>query len=120
MKAPSPADVVQRQLDAYNARDLAALLDVYAEDAQLFAHPDTPLASGRAALRERFATRLAEPNLHARLLHRTVCGAMVIDHEVVTRTFAEGPGTLELVMIYEVRGAHIARSWMIAGPRRVG
>jgi hypothetical protein len=112
-----PVTVVQRQLNAYNARDLDALVATYAEDAQLFEHPDKLLAAGRAALRARFAGRLAEPNLHARLVHRTVCAPYVIDHEIVTRTFPEGPGTIELVMIYEVRGAHIARSWMIPGAR---
>lgn len=114
-----PAAVIQRQLDAYNAHDLEALVATYAEDAQLLEHPDKLLAAGRAAVRERFSLRLREPNLHARLVHRTVCGTYVIDHEVVTRTFPEGPGTIELVMIYEVRGAHIARSWMIPGARQL-
>jgi len=35
----SPETVVQRQLDAFNARDIAALLAVYADDAELFDHP---------------------------------------------------------------------------------
>ena len=103
------AAVVQRQLEAYNARDLERLLASYAADAALFEHPDTLLARGKEALRARFALRLAEPNLHAALLHRTVCGDTVVDHESVTRTFPEGPGTLELVMIYEVRAGRIAR-----------
>jgi hypothetical protein len=42
--APSPAEaVVQQQLNAYNARDIDALLATYAEDAQLFEHPSTQL-----------------------------------------------------------------------------
>ncbi len=114
-----PAAVVQRQLDAYNARDLERLLAVYAPDAALFEHPDTLLARGTEALRARFAVRLAEPNLHAALLHRTVCGGTVVDHEAVTRTFPEGPGTLELVMIYEGRGGRIARAWSIVGAKRL-
>ncbi len=113
------AGVVQHQLDAYNARDLERLLAVYAPDAALFEHPDTLLARGTAELRARFAVRLAEPNLHAALLRRTVCGDMVVDHESVTRTFPEGPGTLELVMIYEVRAGRIARAWSIVGAKRL-
>lgn len=116
---PTPTEIVQRQLDAYNARDLEALLDVYAENAQLFEHPDKQLAAGRPALRARFAARLTEPNLHAALIQRSVCGSFVIDHEIVTRTFPEGPGRIELVMIYEVSGAAILRSWMIAGPKQL-
>lgn len=34
-----PESVVQRQLEAFNARDADALLATYAEDARLFEHP---------------------------------------------------------------------------------
>lgn len=117
---PAPGEVeavVQRQLDAYNARDLEALLEVYAEDAEVFEHPSTLLAAGRAALRERFTARLREPNLHAYLSKRIVSGCFAIDHERVVRTFAEGPGELDLVMIYEVRDGKIRRAWNIVGAK---
>lgn len=117
--APGASDVVQRQLDAYNARDLEALLQVYAADAQLFEHPATLLAQGSDAIRQRFQLRFQETNLHARLLQRIVMGSMVVDHEEVTRTFPEGPGTLELTMIYEVRGDRISRAWTLVGPKRI-
>jgi hypothetical protein len=112
-----PESVVQHQLDAYNARDVDALLAIYADDAQIFEHPSTLLAVGTAALRERVTARFKEPNLHATLLNRMVSGAFVVDHERVARTFPEGPGAIEVVMIYEVRGARISRSWAIAGPK---
>ncbi len=112
-----PAAIVQRQLDAYNTRDVDALLSIYAEDAEMFEHPATLLASGSAALRERFLARFQEPNLHAQLLNRIVMGQTVIDHEAITRTFPEGPGTLIMIMIYEVRMDRIARAWSIAGAK---
>jgi hypothetical protein len=112
-----PATVVQRQLDAFNARDLPALLGIYADDAELYEHPAKLLARGTAELRERYAARFQEPNLHAALHHRAVLGSTVVDHETVTRTFPEGPGTLDLVMIYEVSGRRIIKAWTIAGPR---
>lgn len=112
-----PAAVVQRQLDAFNARDIDALLATYAEDAQMFEHPSNLLASGAAAFRERYTARFQEPNLHATLLSRVVMGHMVIDHEEVRRTFPEGPGTLQLLMIYEVQSGRIARAWNIAGKK---
>jgi len=115
-----PEAVVQRQLDAYNARDLDALLAIYADDAEVFEHPATRVATGTEALRARFAVRFQEPNLHARLLNRIVSGDRVIDHERVTRTFPEGPGEMELVMIYEVRAGRITRAWTLVGPRRFG
>lgn len=120
MKSASGAEaVVQRQLDAFNARDIDALLKVYADDAQLFEHPATLLASGAAELRQRFSVRFQEANLHAALLKRIVSGAMVIDHEKVTRTFPEGPGEIELVMIYEVKGDRIVKAWTIPGAKTI-
>lgn len=115
-----PASVVQRQLDAYNAHDLDALLATYAPDAALYEHPSTLLAMGHHALRERFDARLREPGLHATLLGRTVMGGYVIDHEVVSRQFAEGPGTLRMIMIYEVLEGRIVRAWAITGEKRLG
>ena len=75
------------------------------------------LASGATQLRERFAARFQEPNLHATLLNRMVMGNVVIDHERVTRTFPEGPGKIELIAIYEVKDGRIARATFIFGPR---
>jgi hypothetical protein len=113
----TPETVVQRQLDAFNARDVTALLATYADDARLFEHPDKLLAQGAAALRERFTARFQERNLRAALQQRIVMGNFVFDHEVVTRTFPEGPGTLEVVMIYEVHNGRIANSWSVPGAK---
>lgn len=113
----SPEAVVQRQLDAYNAHDLDALMATYAEDIELYEHPATLLASGAAAVRARQAVRLAEPNLHAHLVHRMVMGSFVVDQEVITRTFPEGPGQIELIATYEVRAGRIAKAWFLFGPK---
>ena len=109
--------VVQRQLDAYNARDIDAFMRTYADDAEIFEHPDKLLARGAAALRERYAARFQEPNLHAALVRRIAMGNIVVDHEKVTRTFPEGTGTLEVVMIYELKSGKIAKAWSIIGTK---
>jgi hypothetical protein len=111
--------VVQRQLEAYNARNIEALMATYTEDIELFEHPAKILASGAAQVRERQAVRLAEPNLHAKLIDRMVVGNFVIDQEVVTRTFPEGTGSIELVAIYEVPEDRIRRAWFIFGPKKM-
>jgi hypothetical protein len=119
MNIPSlqPEQVVQRQLDAYNARDLEALLSVYAEDAQMFEHPAKLLAAGSTQLRERFVARFQEPDLHAKLRRRIVMGQIVVDHEEVVRNFPEGKGRVELIMIYEVQDGRIAKAWVISGAK---
>jgi hypothetical protein len=111
----TPESIVQRQLDAYNGRDVDALMATYTDDAQQFEYPATLLTRGAAQLRERITTRFREPNLHARLIRRIVMGHVVIDHEEVTRTFPEGTGKLEAVAIYEVRDGRIATARFISG-----
>lgn len=120
MNTPSnsiPEQVVQRQLDAYNAKNLDALMATYAENAEQFEHPSKLLASGAAEIRPRFEARFKEPNLHAQLVKRMVCGDTVIDQEIVSRTFPEGVGRIELVAIYEVKNGRIARAWFITGAK---
>lgn len=117
MAALTPEQVVQKQLDIYNARDLEGLLAIYSSTAQLFEHPATLVCEGAEALRARYATRFQEPNLHAALLNRIVMGNIVIDHERITRTFPEGTGTLEMTMIYEVQGEQIVKAWSIVGQK---
>ncbi len=112
-----PEEIVQKQLDAYNARDIEALLRIYADDAQMFEHPFKLLAAGSAELRERFVARFKEPDLHAALRQRMVMGQIVVDHEQVTRNFPEGRGQIELVMIYEVQKGRIAKAWVISGAK---
>ena len=113
----SAESVVQRQLDAFNAKDIDALMAVYAEDAQQFEHPSKLLASGAAEIRARFEARFQESNLHAQLVQRRVIGSSVVDQEVITRTFPEGTGKLELVAIYEVKDEQIAKAWFISGKK---
>jgi hypothetical protein len=119
MSLESPGSVVQAQLDAFNRRDVDALLAVYADDAEMYEHPSKLVAKGSSALRARFAVRFQESNLHARLLSRIVMGSTVVDHELVTRTFPDGQGTIELTMIYAVEAGRISKAWSIAGPRKL-
>jgi hypothetical protein len=113
----TPETLVQQQLDAYNARNIDALMETYADDVQVFEHPSTLLAANARELRERQIVRLQEPNLFAKLLNRIVSGNLVIDHELVTRTFPEGTGTLEMVAMYQVEHDKIVKAWFVFGAK---
>lgn len=112
-----PEAVVQRQLEAYNAKDIDALMATFADDVEAFEYPNTLLFSGIEKMRQRLTLRLQEPNLHAQLLNRIMMGNLVIDHEIVTRTFPEGAGQLETIVIYEVRDGKIAKNWFVVGTK---
>jgi putative hydrolase of HD superfamily len=115
MTSLNPAAVVQAQLDAYNAKDIDALMATYAPHAQQFTLHGPLLAEGHEAIRPRYLARFAEPDLQARLLSRTVLGNIVTDLEVVTRNFPEGLGTVEMLCIYEVVDGRIARASFATG-----
>jgi len=119
MPSNSPLTIVRSQLDAYNAKDLEALLRTYAVDAEQFALHGERLAHGRPELRARFAVRLAEPEIHAKLLSRIVMGNVVTDHELVTRNFPEGRGSVEMLCIYEVLDGHIQKATFAMGEKRL-
>jgi hypothetical protein len=107
--------IVQRQLDAYNARDIDGFMAMWADDAQYFEHPAKLLARGTAEIRARHIARFKEANLFGRLIKRMVVGNKVVDQEVVTRTFPEGTGRVDVIAIYEVKNDKIANAWFILG-----
>jgi hypothetical protein len=113
----SPEIVVQRQLDAYSAKNLNAWLATYAEDAKQFEPGGSLLAQGHAAIRARTAPRFTEPNLQAILLKRVVMGNVVMDHEDVIQTFPEGPGRMERVCVYVIEQGKIQSASFSMGPQ---
>jgi hypothetical protein len=109
MSRDDAAAVVQRQLEAYNARDLEAFAATYADGVTIYRLPTLePAIRGMAKLREVYAQRFSSPNLHAEILSRIVLGNKVIDHERVVG-IREQP--LEAVAVYEVVDGLIATVW---------
>jgi hypothetical protein len=108
----TPAEaIVQRQLDAYNRRDLDAFLACYADDACLWRLPDTLTQRGRAELAQRYRRRFDDaPALHATVLQRMTFSRFVVDHERVTGV---PEGVLETVVTYEVVDGRIVNAWFL-------
>lgn len=111
----TPTQIVQAQLDAYNAKDVDALLATYAEDAEHYELHGALLARGHAQLRQRFTLRFAEPDLHAELLSRQVLGDVVVDLERITRNFPDGRGSLDMLCIYQIANGRIGKASFVAG-----
>lgn len=116
MPAPTlpPVEIVQRQLDAYNAHDLDAFCACFADDVRTWRMPDasSPALEGKAALRAFYAEqRFAIPSLHADLIARIALGDKVIDHE---RVHGLHPQPSEVAAIYRVADGLIAEVWFFA------
>lgn len=102
-------DIVQEQLEAYNARDLERFVATYSETIRIFRLPATePAIAGKIQLADTYRARFSSPNLHADIVNRMVLGNKVIDHERVTG-IKEAP--VEAVAVYEVVEELIETVW---------
>ena len=107
--AKGTVDVVEEQLEAYNARDLERFAATYADDIRIWRMPATePSIAGQAQLREVYAKRFSSPDLHATIVNRIATGDKVVDHERVVGIEA---GPIEAVAVYQVVDGLIAKVW---------
>ena len=109
----NPETVVQRQLEAYNARNLERFLAEYSDTIQVYRPPAVePAISGKAAFGKFYASqRFNHAGLHAELLNRMVVGRKVIDHERISGV-REQP--FEVAIVYEVINGLIQSTWLYA------
>ncbi len=108
----NPEQVVQAQLEAYNARDIDAFIATFDATASLWNFGETePIAAGSDALRAIYQRVFEQsPNLHSTVINRTVIGSKVIDYEVIVGRSSSDNSPLHLVMIYEVRNGKIVKA----------
>lgn len=101
---------VTRQLQAYNAKDLAAFVRCYHPEVRVFRMPaTTPALQGLAAFSQFYAQeRFNLPALQAKVLSRMVVGNKVIEHEQVRGITAEPS---EVAVVYEVKQGLITQVW---------
>lgn len=106
-------DPVARQVDAYNARDLDALLDCYSRDAIVEDATGKIAMRGREAMRRTYDELFSEsPDLQAEIITRIRVGEYVIDEEVVTgRRGSSEP--VRVAVVYHVANGVIDRVRMI-------
>lgn len=104
----SPADLAQRQLNAYNARDIDAFLEPYADDVELYDMPDKLLGKGKDAMRKMYGNYFAKtPALHCEVPNRIVVNNTVIDQELGTNVVGQKPTAA--VAIYKVENGKIKK-----------
>jgi hypothetical protein len=105
---PTPTEIAQRQLDAYNVQDLDAFCAHFTDDVCVADLHGPVTLEGLPAYRARYAKVFADfPANHVTLLGRIAVGSVVIDHERVVRSPDVAP--FDIAAIYTFRGEKICR-----------
>ncbi len=102
-----PATLAQQQLNAYNAHNLEAFLEPYAEDVEIYQFPDKLQMKGKKQMRDEYQFLTNTPGLHCNLLNRIVQGNMVIDQEEVF--FDPGKKPIYATAIYIIESGKISK-----------
>ena len=98
--------IIQRNLDAYNAKNLDAFMKDYADDVKIYNYPNTLRTDGKETMRKGYQSWFERAKgLKAVIKKRIVIGNKVIDEEEVT---ANGQ-TFHAVAIYEVENGLITK-----------
>lgn len=94
------ADAVERQVRAYNARDLEGFLACFAEEVVIEDANGQMRMTGREAMREQYGQVVADfPDIEYEILTRIRVGSYVVDEEHVTG----GPsGDIRAIAIYRL------------------
>jgi hypothetical protein len=96
--------IVQKQLDAYNARDIDAFMATYSKDIKLYYYPNELRTTGKEQMRKNYKQWFDKnPDLKAFIKKRIVIGNKVIDEEQVTIN----GDIFNTVAIYEVENGLI-------------
>src|ERR1700677_4450072 len=97
-------DVVDKQIAAYNRRDIDGFVACYAEDAKVVQPDGSLLASGHDEIRARYGELFEQsPDLRAEINNRIEVGAIVIDEERVTGFTLPGmPPEIHAAVVYRV------------------
>lgn len=108
-----PEAVVQRQLEAYNARDLTRFIAEYSDEIRVYRPPAVePILVGKIAFGNFYATqRFNRTGLYAEVVNRIVLENRVIDHERISGV-SDRP--FEVAIVYEVVNGQIQSTWTFA------
>ena len=110
----NPEEVVQKQLDYYNNLDIDGFMSVIDQEINVYEFSNGAiLLKGYTDFRNYYANLFDKsPELHSKILNRTVFGTKVIDHEYITGR--NGSATPKgLILIYEVKNDKIYKITVI-------
>jgi putative hydrolase of HD superfamily len=108
--------VVQKQLEAYNARDIEAFMALMSDDCVAKdAVTGAVMAQGKQQLRERYENRF-KTAVYSELLGRLCLGDVVVDREIIMG-LPDGAAA-DCLATYHCKGGKIVRMEFVWQPRQ--
>ena len=99
--------LIQKQLDAFNQRDVDAFMNTFAEKVKVYEFPNTLLYDHIEEMGSQYGRMFARtPDLNSKLLNRITLGETVIDHQKITINPNEAP--IEVIIIYIINNKKIS------------
>lgn len=109
----TPENLVQQQVNGYNARNIDAFLEPYAEDIELYTFPSKLISKGKEAMRKVYMNLFNNnPDLHCEITQRIINDNFVVDKENITG-HRLGIQT-EATAIYEIRDDKISKVYFLS------
>lgn len=112
----SPEEVVQAEVEAYNALDAEALTKCFHSEAVVIGPDGQVMMAGSDAIKGMYAQLFAQsPDLHVDIISRITVGDWVIDEEATSGLVFEGfPPDLHAAVVYQVRDQLITQVRILA------
>lgn len=109
----TPENLVQQQVNGYNAGNIDAFMEPYAEDVELYIFPSKLICKGKEAMRKIYLNLFSKtPDLHCEITQRIVNEQYIVDKENIT---GQRPGIrTEATAIYEIKDDKISKVYFLS------
>lgn len=99
----TPEQIVQREVNAFNSRNMEAFLDAYDDDAEMYTSPDNRLVNkGKSAIEGRRSNLFQNrPDLHCEIKSRVVEGDTITQNEVIITSLERKPAIGKVTYVIE-------------------
>jgi imidazolonepropionase-like amidohydrolase len=102
----TPEMLIQRQVNAYNARNIDAFLSTYSDNIELYNFPDSLIGKGKEKMKEVYGGMFKNLTyLHCEIVNRIQLSHTIIDHERVKFN----DRIVNAIAIYDVKDGKIVR-----------
>ncbi len=109
----TPHEVVFQAHNAYNTHDAEAFIDAFADDLEVYRHPNTLLMTGRDTIAAQYRPLLRQAtDLHSTFHDHTTVGNTFTAHETI-RGLPDRDAPVSQVFLYRVTDGAIDRAWLV-------